>query len=141
MRPSPTVVACKYRAVRKTFGHSFGISIVSTRPSGNATHPYAFFGSPRVRPAVKARYLQTPLPEQDVLPLRMAEKDITLAHVLSLCTPPSDYPSRDRILTSVQYIVSRMAEPFSIQGTELGSCLACPTMQTPDLFLKNSTNW
>ena len=72
--------------------------------------------SPRARPAVKSRYLQTPLPEQDVLPLRIAEKDITLAHVLSLCTPPPDYPSRDRILTSVQYIVSRMAEPFNILG-------------------------
>ncbi|KIM22283.1 hypothetical protein M408DRAFT_291545 [Serendipita vermifera MAFF 305830] len=72
------------------------------------------FLSPRASPAVKARYLQIPLPEQDVLPLRIAEKDISIAHILSFCTPPSDYPSRERILTSVQYIVSRMTEPFSI---------------------------
>ncbi|KAG8830385.1 hypothetical protein FRC17_004943 [Serendipita sp. 399] len=70
---------------------------------------------PRPRKSVKELYTVIPLEPHNILPLRFAERDISLAHVLSLCTPPDDYPNRERILTSVQFIVSRLADPFSIQ--------------------------
>ncbi|KAG8857495.1 hypothetical protein FRB91_011306 [Serendipita sp. 411] len=75
----------------------------------------SIFLAPRPRKSVKELYTMVPLEPHNILPLRFAERDISLAHVLSLCTPPEDYPNRERILTSVQYIVSRLADPFSVQ--------------------------
>lgn len=73
------------------------------------------FLTPQLKKDAKQRYADVPMEDNNILPLRFAEKDITLAHILSLCTPSLDYPGRDRILSSVQYIVSKMADPFSIQ--------------------------
>jgi hypothetical protein len=77
---------------------------------------HATYSSPRPRQNIKERYTDVPIPPSDVLPLRIAEKDISLAHVLALCTPPEDYPGREAILVKVQALIGRLAEPFSIQG-------------------------
>ena len=63
--------------------------------------------SPQPRRTVKDLYTSVPLDPHNILPLRFNEADISLAHVLALCTPPPEYPNRERILTSVQFIVSR----------------------------------
>ncbi|CAG7849986.1 SubName: Full=Uncharacterized protein {ECO:0000313/EMBL:CCA67294.1} [Serendipita indica DSM 11827] len=95
--------------------HLVSSSQVSTIHIAKRLPSPSIFLAPQPRRTVKELYTSIPLDPHNILPLRFNEADISLAHVLALCTPPPEYPNRERILTSVQFIVSRLAEPFSIR--------------------------